>query len=81
MSKVTVITDAHGNIAAVGHGHLSEETFKKTRPTAPPTAPHGVYAGLRAVPGQSLRELDLSDDVSDILDFGELVRRVQPHLR
>jgi len=29
MSKVTVVTDAKGQIHAIGHGHLSENSNKK----------------------------------------------------
>jgi hypothetical protein len=71
MSKVTVITDAKGQIQSIGHGHLSEATGRK----------HGARAGLRALPGQHLHELDLADDVSKVRVWTELVQKVRPHIK
>ena len=71
MSKVTVITDANGAIAAVGLGSLGHK---------PGQARHQTQAGLFALPGQTLHELDIKDDVSGVKTFSELKEKVRPHL-
>ena len=75
MSKVTAVTDAKGNITVLGHGHLSEAAFRKGGKA------QGVAGGLRPGPGQQLHEIDLAEDVSAIADFGELHKKVKPHLK
>jgi len=74
MSKVTVITDAKGQIQAIGHGHLSEETSGKN-------GKKGLQGGLRALPNQQLQELELAQDVSEIRDFKSLAEKIRPHLK
>jgi hypothetical protein len=74
MSKVTVVTDQHGKIFAVGHGHLSEATAKKN-------GLKGNQAGLRAFAGQQLHELDLKDNLEHLKTFKELHDKVRPHVR
>lgn len=74
MSKVTVITDAKGQIQAIGHGHLSEATARK------PGA-NGYQSGIRALPGQNIHELELSQDVAQVKGWKELVEKVRPHLK
>jgi hypothetical protein len=74
MSKVTVVADANGNIAAIGHGHLSRDTAIKSGDKA-------LLGGLRAGPGQQLHELDLAEDVSQVADFRELHAKVRAHLK
>lgn len=74
MSKVTVVTDATGQIQALGHGHLSEATIRKKRPA-------GFWSAIRALPGQTLHELDLAEDVSQIGTWHELVAKVQPYIK
>jgi hypothetical protein len=74
MSKVTVITDTKGQIQAIGHGHLSEETARKN-------GKKGLQGGLRALPNQQVHELDLAQDVSDIKDFKSLAEKIRPHLK
>jgi hypothetical protein len=73
MSKITVITDKKGGIIAIGHGHLSEKTAGKA-------AGKEVQCGLRAGPDQSLQEIDLAQDVSQLKDWTELHAKVQPHV-
>jgi hypothetical protein len=73
MSKVTVVTDAAGKIAVIGHGYLSEASAKK--------AGHkGPRGGLRAPPGHHLHELDIAEDVKSITKFKELHDKVAPHV-
>lgn len=74
MSKVTVITDAKGQIHAVGHGHLSEATARKSGVT-------GLRGGLRPLKGQQLHELELPQDVSEIKDFKSLAEKIRPHIK
>ena len=73
MSKVTVITDARGDVVAIGHGHLSEATARKN-------GSKGARAGLRALPGQQLSELDLKDNVEQLTTFAELRDMVRPYV-
>ncbi len=73
MSKVTVITDANGKIAAIGQGHLglvNRSTDRSSRLTC----------GLFALPGQRIHEIDLTEDVSDEKGFTRLHERVVAHL-
>jgi hypothetical protein len=74
MSKITVVTDAKGQIQVIGHGHLSETTVRKQ-------GAKGPHGGIRALPGQHLHELDLADDVSKIKVWKELVEKVRPHVK
>jgi hypothetical protein len=74
MNKVTVITDAKGQIQAIAHGHLSEATSRK------PSA-NGFQSGIRALPGQKLHELELTHDVAQIKDWNGLVEKVRTHLK
>jgi hypothetical protein len=74
MSRVTVVTDARGEIIAIGDGFLSEESIKGSKSA-------GFHGGLRAGPNQNLKELELSNDVTSIKDFDELKKHVRPHLR
>jgi hypothetical protein len=74
MSKVTVITDAKGQIQAIGHGHLSEATARKQ-------GTKGLQGGLRPLPGQNLQELELANDVTQITAWKDLVEKVRPHLK
>jgi hypothetical protein len=74
MSKVTVITDAKGQIQAVGHGHLSEAAARKQ-------GAKGFQSGLRAFPGQQLHELELPEDVSKVNDWKGLIEKVRPHVK
>jgi hypothetical protein len=74
MSKVTVVTDQHGKILAIGLGHLSEATAKKNRLK-------GNQAGLRAFGGQQLHELDLTDNLEHLKTFKELRDKIRPHVR
>jgi hypothetical protein len=74
MSKVTVVTEAGGKIAAIGHGHLSQASAKK----AGHKGPHG---GLFALPGQHLHELDIAEDLTSIRDFKQLHDKVRPHIK
>jgi hypothetical protein len=74
MSKVTVISDAKGQILAIAHGHLSEATSRKR-------GAKEVQGGLRALPGQKLQELELTPDVSNLKNFKDLVEKVRPHLK
>ena len=73
MSKVTVITDAGGKIAAIGHGHLSRETAKKAGHREP-------QGGLFPLPGQRLHELEVPEDLSSIRSFKQLQDKVRPHV-
>lgn len=73
MSKVTVVTDAKGEIAAIGHGHLSEATAKKQ-------GTKGVRSGIRVLPNQRLHELELAEDVSKIDVWKVLVEKIRPHI-
>ena len=76
MSKVTVVTDAKGEIVVIGHGHLSQETARKN------AAPgDGIQGGVRAGPGQHLHELEVSEDVSRIANWAELHKKVRPHVK
>jgi hypothetical protein len=74
MSKVTVVTDANGKIAVIGHGHLSLDTAR----TSGAPQPQG---GVRAGPGQKLHELDLPEDVSKVGNWADLHAKVLPHVR
>jgi len=74
MSKVTVVTDAKGQIQVIGRGHLSETTVRKQ-------GAKGHNGGIRALEGQHLHELDLADDVSKIKVWKELVEKVRPHIK
>jgi hypothetical protein len=74
MSKITVITDAKGQIQAIGHGHLSEATSRK------PGA-KGLQGGLRPLPDQRIHELEIPHDATQIKEWKELVEKVRPHLK
>jgi hypothetical protein len=74
MSKVTVVTDANGDIIVIGHGHLSFETAQRAGMRYP-------RGGVRPGPGQKLHELELAEDVSRIDNWLELHGKVRPHLR
>jgi hypothetical protein len=71
MSKVTVITDAKGQIQAIGHGHLSEGTARKQ-------GAKGFQSGVRELPGQHIHEIELQHDVTQIKVWKELVEKVRP---
>ena len=74
MSQVTVVTDAQGQIQAIGHGHLSEATARK----------HGtkeMRSGIRALPGQKIHELNLEHDLSNVKSWKELIDKVRPHIK
>lgn len=73
MSKVTVITDEAGKIVGIGHGHLSEETAKKSGSREP-------QAGLVTLPGQQLHEIETPEDVEGITTWSELHEKVRPHV-
>jgi hypothetical protein len=73
MSKVTVITDATGQIHAVGEGHLSEKSNGKSNTGQ-------FQSGLRALPGQKLHEIDVPHDLTQMKNWKELIAKVQPHL-
>jgi hypothetical protein len=74
MSKVTVVTDAQGQIQAIGHGHLTEATARKR-------GSKEIQSGIRALPGQKIHELDLADDVAKVKTWKELVEKVRPHVK
>jgi hypothetical protein len=74
MSKITVITDAKGQIQAIGHGHLSLAAAQKQ-------AAKGLLGGIRALPGQHIHELELAHDVTQIKVWKELVEKVRPHVK
>jgi hypothetical protein len=74
MSRVTVITDAKGQIQAIGQGHLSEATGRKS-------GSKGVQGGIRALPGQKLHELDVPYDVSQAKTWNEVVEKIRPHVK
>jgi hypothetical protein len=74
LSKITVITDAAGNIVAMGHGHLSEKTARKSGSREP-------QGGLRAGPGQKLHELDLPGNLENVKTWSELHEKVLPHVK
>ena len=74
MSKVTAVTNAKGQIEVIGHGHLSEATVRKQ-------GAKGLQGGIRALPVQQLHELDLTEDVSKIKVWKELVEKVRPHIK
>ncbi len=74
MSKVTVVTDAKGQIHAIGHGHLSENSNKKN-------GSKDFQSGIRALPGQKLHELELPQDVTQVKTWKDLVAKVHPHLQ
>jgi len=74
MSKVTVVADAKGQIQAIGHGHLTEATARKK-------GAKEMGSGIRALPGQTIHELDLPHDVSQLKSWKELVEKVRPHLK
>ncbi|MGA2830216.1 MAG: hypothetical protein ABSF03_29380 [Streptosporangiaceae bacterium] len=76
MSKVTVITDATGNIVVIGLGHLSEQSVGLMPGSEEPKA------ALRARPGQQLHELDIPEDLEPIqTSWSELHSKVAPHIR
>jgi hypothetical protein len=74
MSKVTVVTDAKGQIHAIGHGHLSETSNKKR-------GSQEFQSGIRALPGQKLHELELPHDVTQVKTWTDLVAKVHPLLQ
>lgn len=74
MSKVTVVADAKGQIQAIGHGHLTEATSRAN-------GAKGMRSGIRALPGQTIHELDLTHDVSQLKSWKELVEKIRPHLK
>ena len=74
MSKITVITDTTGKIVAIGHGHLSEKTARKS-------GSRELQGGLRAGPGQKLHELDVPENLETIKGFSELRDKVRPHIK
>jgi hypothetical protein len=74
MSRITVITDSKGNIAAMGHGRLGEGNVPKQTSKQP-------VAALRAGPGQILHEIELPEDVQHISNWNELHEKVKPHLK
>ena len=74
MSKVTVITDAKGQIQAIGHGHLSEATARKQ-------GAKEFQSGVRALPGQQIHELELQHDVAQVKVWKELVEKIRPHIK
>jgi hypothetical protein len=74
MSRVTVITDAKGQIQAIGHGHLSEATSRKSGSKT-------ILGGVRALPGQKLHELDVPYDASEAKTWDEVVEKIRPHVR
>ncbi len=74
MSKITVITDATGEIVGMRHGHLSEETARKP-------GSHKPQVGLRAGPGQQIHELDIPGNLEDLKTWAELHEKVRPHIK
>ena len=75
MSKVTVVTDAKGNIVVIGPGHLSEQSVGIPGSKEP-------EAALRAGPGQQLHELDIPEDLEPIqTSWSELHSKVAPHIK
>ncbi len=74
MSKITAITDAAGEIVAIEHGHLSEQTARKSGSREP-------QAGLRAGPGQQIHELDIPGNLEHIKTWAELHEKVRPHIK
>lgn len=74
MSKATVITDTSGKILAVGHGHLSEGRASKSKSNED-------WAGIRALPGQKLHEIELADDLTTHKSFKAIVEKIRPHLK
>ncbi|MBV8458467.1 MAG: hypothetical protein JO122_17845 [Acetobacteraceae bacterium] len=73
MSDVTVVTNADGKIAAIGHGRLSEASAKRA-------GINGPAGGLFALPGQKLQELQMAEDLTKAKDFEELHNKVQQAL-
>ena len=73
MSKVTVITDATGNIVVIGLGHLSEQVVRASGAQE--------WVALRAGEGQQLRELDVLEDLEPIGTWSELHSKVAPHIK
>ena len=70
MSKLTVVTDAQGAIAVIGHGHIGPGR----------AATGATRTGVFALPGQSLHEIELKEDVSSLKSFEQLREKAQPHL-
>ena len=73
MSHVTVITDSAGQIVAVGLGHSSEHTARRSESRE-------LKGGLRAAAGQKLHELDVPDDLGSVTNWSELHSKVAPHI-
>ncbi len=70
MSKLTIVTDAQGAIAVIGQGHVGSGRAAK-----------GVArTGVFALPGQTLHEIELKEDVSGLKSFDQLRDKVRPHL-
>ena len=74
MSKLTVVTDAKGGIAVIGHGHIG------LRSGAKGTAKGTVRTGVFALPGQTLHEIEIKEDAASLKSFDQLREAVQPHL-
>ncbi len=75
MSKVTVVTDANGDIVVLGFGHLSEQSVGIPGSREP-------KAALRAGPGQQLHELDIPEDLEPVqASWSELHSKVAPHIK
>ena len=74
MTRLTVVTDARGEIVVVGHGHLSEASARKF-------ASAGPHGGVRAGPGQRLHEIELPEEVAPAAGWAELCRKIEQHLK
>jgi len=67
--KMTIVTDAHGNVLGAVQGHNLSETKD------------GVAATVSFAPGHSTHMIEVDDDLSTVDDVDEFQQRLRHHLQ
>ncbi|MTV37784.1 hypothetical protein [Duganella radicis] len=67
--KMTIVTDAHGNVLGAVQGHNLSETRD------------GVEATVSFAPGHSTHMIEVDDDLCAIDDVDEFQQRLRRHLQ